>query len=312
MTTLVYAAGMVVFFLGVVASIALHEVGHMYPAKKFGVKVTQYFVGFGKTVWSTKRGETEYGVKAFPLGGFVKMIGMLPPEKRHPDGRVKGFSGGAIGKLIADARAVEYEHITAEDDDRLFYRQVWWKKVIVMAGGPMMNVFLAVVILGAVFMLLGVSKPTLAIANVSDCVQPATVASTVCKPGAPASPARAAGFHVGDRVVSVDGVAMSSWDQFSRVIRKSEGTEINVVVVAHLTELLGTRREHPDDLDVAAERDRLHAVLGLAEPLAPHRGAEADEVLRDLPAEGLGRDHVPELVEPDRDQDRADEDDDAQ
>ena len=71
---------MIVFVVGVAVSIALHEVGHMWPAKKFGVKVTQYFVGFGRTVWSIKRGETEYGIKAIPLGGYVKLVGMLPPE----------------------------------------------------------------------------------------------------------------------------------------------------------------------------------------------------------------------------------------
>lgn len=230
MTALVYALGVVLFFLGVVASIALHEVGHMVPAKKFGVKVTQYFVGFGKTVWSTKRGDTEYGVKMFPMGGFIRMIGMLPPEKRDADGKVKGFTGGVVGKLIADARAVEYEHVTAEDQDRLFYKKAWWKKVIVMAGGPMMNVFLAVVILSGVFMLLGVAKPDLSVAQVSDCVQPASVSSAVCKPGAPDSPARAAGFQEGDEVVSVDGVPMTSWNQFSDLIRDSSGKHLTVVV----------------------------------------------------------------------------------
>jgi len=230
MTALVYTLGVVLFFLGVVASIALHEVGHMVPAKRFGVKVTQYFVGFGKTVWSTKRGDTEYGVKMFPLGGFIRMIGMLPPEKRDADGKVRGFSGGVLGKLIADARAVEYEHVTAEDQDRLFYKKAWWKKVIVMSGGPMMNVFLAVVILSGVFMLLGIAKPDLTVAAVSDCVQPASVSSAVCQPGAPDSPALKAGFRPGDRVVSVGGVRMTSWDQFSDVIRTSSGKHLSVVV----------------------------------------------------------------------------------
>jgi membrane-associated protease RseP (regulator of RpoE activity) len=230
MTGLIYALGMVVFFLGVVVSIALHEVGHMYPAKKFGVKVTQYFVGFGKTVWSTKKGDTEYGLKMFPLGGFIKMIGMLPPEKRHPDGRVKGFSGGTFGRLIADARAIEYEQVKPGDEDRLFYKQAWWKKVIVMAGGPMMNVFLAVIILGSVFMLLGVSKPTLSVASVSDCVQRASVATGSCRPSDPASPALKAGFKPGDRVVSVNGVTMTSWSQFTTLIRDSEHKTLNVVV----------------------------------------------------------------------------------
>jgi membrane-associated protease RseP (regulator of RpoE activity) len=166
----------------------------------------------------------------FPLGGFIRMIGMLPPEKRDANGKVKGFTGGVLGRLIADARAVEYERITAEDDDRLFYKKEWWKKVIVMSGGPMMNVFLAVIMLGSVFMLLGVSKPTLTVSQVSDCVQPANAAASVCRPKDPESPARAAGFRPGDQVLSVDGTRMTSWDQFSGLIRDSVGRQITVVV----------------------------------------------------------------------------------
>ena len=87
----------------------------MAPAKKFGVKVTQYFVGFGKTVWSVKRGDTEYGVKAIPMGGFIRMVGMLPPAKRDADGRINGIPNGFFGKLIADARAVEHEQMDRRD-----------------------------------------------------------------------------------------------------------------------------------------------------------------------------------------------------
>ena len=100
-----------VFLLGVAVSIALHEVGHMSPAKQFGVKVTQYFVGFGKTVWSVKRGETEYGVKAIPLGGFVKLVGMLPPDEA-PTARAAQADTGLFAQLIADARHAEHEHVT--------------------------------------------------------------------------------------------------------------------------------------------------------------------------------------------------------
>ena len=89
MTALIYTLGVVLFILGVIISIALHEVGHMYPAKKFGIKVTQYFVGFGNTVWSTKRGETEYGIKAIPLGGYVRLVGMLPPAKTDNPHKVR-------------------------------------------------------------------------------------------------------------------------------------------------------------------------------------------------------------------------------
>ena len=77
---LLYALGVLIFAVGLLLSIALHEVGHMVPAKKFGVKVTQYMVGFGPTLWSRKRGDTEYGVKAIPLGGYIRMIGMVPPR----------------------------------------------------------------------------------------------------------------------------------------------------------------------------------------------------------------------------------------
>ncbi len=80
MTALYYTLGVVLFFVAILVSIGLHELGHMIPAKKFGGKVTQYFIGFGPTVWSKKVGETEYGVKAIPLGGYVKIVGMLPPE----------------------------------------------------------------------------------------------------------------------------------------------------------------------------------------------------------------------------------------
>ncbi|HEY7042995.1 MAG TPA: site-2 protease family protein, partial [Nocardioidaceae bacterium] len=209
MTALVYTLGVVLFLLGVLGSIALHEVGHMVPAKKFGVKVTQYFVGFGKTVWSTKRGETEYGIKLVPMGGFIRMVGMLPPAKRDADGRIKGFQGGFFGKLIADARALEYENVTATEQDRLFYRKAWWKKVIVMSGGPMMNVLLAVLMLGTVFIGFGVNEPTLVVDKVSDCVIPANQPDRPCRvsgPDAdPAAPAREAGFRSGDEILAVNG-----------------------------------------------------------------------------------------------------------
>src|SRR6187431_956190 len=79
MSSLYYALGVVIFFGAILMSIGLHELGHMIPAKAFGGKVTQYFIGFGPTVWSKRLGETEYGVKAIPLGGYVKIVGMLPP-----------------------------------------------------------------------------------------------------------------------------------------------------------------------------------------------------------------------------------------
>ncbi len=242
MTALVYALGVVLFFLGVVASIALHEVGHMYPAKKFGIKVTQYFVGFGKTVWSTRRGETEYGVKMFPLGGFIRMVGMLPPAKRDANGRVKGIQNGFFGKLIADARALEYENVTAVDQDRLFYRKPWWQKVIVMAGGPSVNVVLAVLLFGAVFMGIGVPTATLVVSDISDCVIPAREPMRPCRVAPspnpdPVAPAREAGFKRGDEILTLNGGDMGSWEEFTTAIRASAGEQIDVVVERNGTEL---------------------------------------------------------------------------
>src|SRR5665647_2107794 len=75
-----YLLGVLFVALGISVSIALHEVGHLLPAKRFGVKITQYMVGFGPTVWSRQRGEAEYGLKAIPLGGYTRMIGMFPPK----------------------------------------------------------------------------------------------------------------------------------------------------------------------------------------------------------------------------------------
>jgi membrane-associated protease RseP (regulator of RpoE activity) len=234
-TVLVYSLGVVLFLLGVLASIALHEVGHMVPAKKFGIKVTQYFVGFGKTVWSVKRGETEYGVKLFPLGGFIRMVGMLPPAKRDADGRIRGLTKGFFGRLIADARAHEYETVTAADEPRLFYTKPWWQKVIVMSGGPLMNVAIAVLLLGVVFIGIGVNTPSLVVNAVSDCVIPASQGARPCavppaKHPDPVSPAREAGFRPGDRIVSLNGKPMHSWDEFSSAIRSSPGSRLSVVV----------------------------------------------------------------------------------
>ena len=94
-----YLLGVLVIAFGVAASIALHEIGHLVPAKRFGVKCTQYMVGFGPTIWSRRRGETEYGFKAIPLGGYVRMVGMFPPAPGRP------ARGRHHRPLVADDRA---------------------------------------------------------------------------------------------------------------------------------------------------------------------------------------------------------------
>ncbi len=219
MNALVYTLGVVVFASGVLASIALHEVGHLYPAKKFGVKVTQYFVGFGRTVWSRRRGETEYGLKAVPLGGFVKLVGMLPPEKGDGQGRVRASNTGLFTQLVADARSAEYELVQPGEEDRLFYRQVWWKKLIVMTGGPLVNIVIAVLLFFVLLVGIGAPTPTLTVAAVSDCVIPVTEQRTVCEPGDQVAPARSAGIRPGDVLTSFNGQQVQSWEQLTGLIR---------------------------------------------------------------------------------------------
>src|SRR5512139_2284024 len=224
MTVVMYALGVVLFVLGVAVSIGLHEVGHLVPAKKFGVKVTQYFIGFGNTVWSRRKGETEYGLKAFPLGGYVKLVGMLPPGSDDEPGRIRKSNTGMFTQLISDARAAEYELVEPGDEERLFYRLPWWKKVIVMAGGPTVNLVLAFLLFGGVFMLHGVQEATTTVGGVSDCVIAATEKNVdrTCTASDPVSPAKRAGLKPGDRIVSINGEQIGSWAQLTRVVRANE------------------------------------------------------------------------------------------
>ncbi|MCC2593297.1 site-2 protease family protein [Tessaracoccus sp. OS52] len=214
----------VLFFALIMASIALHEVGHLVPAKIFGVKVTQYFVGFGRTLWSRRSGETEYGVKAIPLGGYVRLIGMYPPE-RHSD-RPKGW----LTRLADQARSYEYEEITPADDGRLLYQKPVWQRLIVMFGGPAMNVVLAFGIFFGINALHGTYQPTLEVAAVSDCVIPRDREPAECLESDPPTPAAEAGVEVGDTLVSFNGHPLTNWRQMGDLIRANRDGEATVVV----------------------------------------------------------------------------------
>lgn len=235
MTALIYVLGVVVFVLGVIASIALHELGHMIPAKKFGIKVTQYFVGFGRTLWSVRRGETEYGVKAIPLGGYVKLVGMLPPGKAQVPAEggpemIRDTNTGLFTQLVADARHAEYELVEESDTDRLFYRKPWWQKLIVMAGGPLVNVAIAVVLFAVVLMGFGALTPTTTVQSVSDCAIADAEVGRTCTAADPVTPAKQAGLQPGDRFVSFNGERITTWDQLSDLIRANGESEARIVV----------------------------------------------------------------------------------
>src|ERR1700753_449762 len=129
---MMFVIGIVLFALAILISVALHECGHMWIARATGMKVRRYFVGFGPTLWSTRRGETEYGVKALPFGGYVKLIGMLPPGRTGSGARPAPRSGraGLFSQLVDDARNAEAELVQVGDEDRLFYKLRAWQKVI--------------------------------------------------------------------------------------------------------------------------------------------------------------------------------------
>lgn len=225
---LLFILGVVFVAIGIAASIALHEVGHLAPAKLFKVRVTKYMIGFGPTLWSKRRGETEYGVKAIPLGGYVSMIGMYPPNKE--DGTVRPSSTGMFQTLATEARSLAHEEVGPDDADRVFYRLPVWKKIIVMLGGPAMNLLIGVALTAVLLMGFGIATPTTTIADVSKCqvVAGETVdpASADCE----LTPAAAAGLLPNDVVTSFDGKAVTSWDQLTDWIRTSAGREVSITV----------------------------------------------------------------------------------
>ncbi|WP_369052881.1 M50 family metallopeptidase [Kineococcus terrestris] len=222
--------GVLVAALGVAVSIALHEVGHLVPAKRFGVKVTQYMVGFGPTLFSRRRGETEYGVKAIPLGGYIRMIGMFPPAPGADPHRLRASSTGRWALMAEEARRASFVEIGPGEERRTFYRLPVWKRIVVMAGGPLMNLLLALVLTALALSAIGTPQTTTRVAAVSQCLQTVTDASGECAADDPLAPGAAAGVLPGDEVVEFDGVAVTSWAQLSGLIQVGAGREVPLVV----------------------------------------------------------------------------------
>ncbi|WP_189937654.1 M50 family metallopeptidase [Streptomyces aurantiogriseus] len=222
-----FILGIVVFAFGLLVSIAWHELGHLSTAKLFGIRVPQYMVGFGPTLWSRHKGETEYGIKAIPFGGYIRMIGMFPPGD---DGRITARSTSPWRGMIEDARTAAYEELKPGDETRMFYTRKPWKRVIVMFAGPFMNLVLAVALFLTVLMGFGIQQQTTSVASVSPCVIAQSENRDTCKSSDPASPAAAAGMEKGDRIVSFDGKRTDDWDTLSDLIRVSAGQEVPIVV----------------------------------------------------------------------------------
>jgi membrane-associated protease RseP (regulator of RpoE activity) len=211
--------GWLFLLLGLAISIALHELGHLLPAKKFGVKVTKYMVGFGPTVFSRKRGETEYGIKLIPLGGYIQMVGMVPPL----DKQVKQNFWRKLTNSVTQS-----EEPNPEDDARAFYRLAPWKKLIVMFGGPFANLLIATVLSLALFAGFGGYDRNNTVHQIVSCI-PSDQNPDCTQVGEP-SPASVAGLKAGDKIVSFAGHKISRWSDIDPLLAKYVGTPETLVV----------------------------------------------------------------------------------
>jgi membrane-associated protease RseP (regulator of RpoE activity) len=230
---LAFVIGVVLMVVGLAVSIALHELGHLWPAKKFGVRVGQYMIGFGPTLWSRRIRGTEYGFKAFPVGGYISMAGMYPPS---PQAASRGgrAAGGFFATMVQDARDANDETVHGDDDAHVFYRLPVWKRIVVMLGGPTMNLLFAMVLFAILLTGIGVQTATTTVARLSECVP--TTSSSECAESAPAAPAEEAGIQAGDTIVSIDGEPVADFDEASAIIRSSPGEQLTFVVERDGTE----------------------------------------------------------------------------
>ncbi|MDT7719567.1 MAG: hypothetical protein QOE94_578 [Mycobacterium sp.] len=192
---MMFVIGIVLFALAILISVALHECGHMWVAQATGMKVRRYFVGFGPTLWSTRRGETEYGVKAIPAGGFCDIAGMTSVEELQPD-----------------------EH------DRAMYKQKTWKRVAVLFAGPGMNFVIGLVLIYAIAVIWGL--PNL---HPSAVIGQTACAASETKQGqfdkcTGVGPAAAAGIRAGDVVLKVGDTPVSDFSDMAAAVQKRHGT----------------------------------------------------------------------------------------
>ncbi len=218
-------------------SIGFHEAGHFFWARKFGMRVPQFMVGFGPTLFSRRRGETEYGVKAIPLGGYIRIVGMIPPAEEDESKRAT-----RMRRFIAEVRGQALDDVRPSDAGRVFYAKPWWQRVIVMSAGPLNNLVLAVVFFTIVLTAFGIPGTTTTIRSVPECVLPATATASACPADADPSPAAVAGLLPGDTIVAVDGQEVSQvadtgrddgvtgWQQVQGAIRGSVGTPLALTV----------------------------------------------------------------------------------
>lgn len=208
-----YAIGVILFALGILVSIALHEYGHYGTARAFGMKVTRYFIGFGPTIWSFHRKGIEYGLKGIPAGAFVKIVGMTPQD----------------------------DDVKPEDQHRAMWRFPVWKRTIVLGAGSGVHFLLGFAILWALFAFAPINDfdqldtAPATVSGVAECVQlewevnETTGQPEQCEPGqAPASAAEAMGLRPGDTITAINGQPITEWQQLTETVRAAGGSTIEL------------------------------------------------------------------------------------
>jgi membrane-associated protease RseP (regulator of RpoE activity) len=210
---MIYVIGLVLFALGILISIALHEAGHALSAKAFGMKVTRFFIGFGPTLWSFRRGDIEYGIKGIPAGAFVKIVGMTPQD----------------------------DDVAPEDQSRVMWKYPVWKRTVVLAAGSVTHFILGILILWGLFAFTPLDDRArlqaepVRIDRVQPCVElefnidPKTKRQVECTPGQdPVSGASQLGLKPGDVIVGVNGSKVTGWDDLTQRIRASGGKRVEL------------------------------------------------------------------------------------
>ncbi len=197
---MMFVLGIIAFALCILVSVALHECGHMWVARATGMKVRRYFVGFGPTLWSTRRpnklGATEYGVKAVPLGGFCDIAGMT-----------------------------SIDEIAPEDRRYAMYLQKTWKRVAVLAAGPAMNFVVGLVLIYAIAVIWGLPNlhpPTQALVGETGCVASQIAKDKVADCTGP-GPAAEAGIRAGDVIVKVGDKPVATFDEARTALQAASG-----------------------------------------------------------------------------------------
>ena len=203
--------GILAFVAALLFSVMVHEFGHLIMARRFGMKVTEFFLGFGTKIWSTVRGETEFGIKAIPAGGYCRIEGMSPGDPHA-------------------------------NDPRAFYRATSGRKLIVLGAGSFLHFVLGFLLLFVLFAGIGTTQVTSIIGEVSPCV-PIVGSTQGCKGNNTVSPAAAAGLKSGDRIVSIDGNRITNWAKDVERIRKSAGKELVFGIVRTTAGGIGVSEE---------------------------------------------------------------------